>query len=218
MIEDIEGFQAQLELFRFSDFGGFCQRRVEVVESWTVKEPPSRISQYTNLLLTEQGGVELGSSVARVGIFKDRSTAGKIRNIDRSSIRANQRVVIILSQRNGKPGGEVRNARQTPPTDNFSSPTGADQFVERQQPVVAENEVMHHVEIAKAFAEAWIKRIKRVLQSGGVVHALAEGVPSEKTQRSCVVTHADLQGVVTRVGYCGDILGGNKGTARRLPT
>ena len=54
--------------------------------------------------------------------------------------------------------------------------------VKRQQPVVAENETLGDVEIAKRDAAPRIKRISGILQAGSVVHALAVGIAGAEAQ------------------------------------
>src|SRR5581483_5201133 len=68
VIEDIESLEAQLKFRVLNDLGAFLQCHVEVIQSGSVEEPSTGISELSQLFIAEERGVEIRVSVTRVGI------------------------------------------------------------------------------------------------------------------------------------------------------
>ena len=72
-----------------------------------MEETPRRIPELSKLFVAKERRIEISATLSRIGSRQDVS-AGKVRNVNRDGIGANQRVVIILRHRDRQSGSEVR--------------------------------------------------------------------------------------------------------------
>src|SRR5205807_1286982 len=120
-------------------------------------------------------------TTSRVGIGH-RLSARIVWYIEPRRICANQRCIVALRQSYRQAGGKARNAGESPSASHSLYPSRASPFFKRQHPVVADDKAMGEVEVAKGNAAPRIERIGGILESRGIVHALAVGVGRAKRQ------------------------------------
>src|SRR5579863_7862571 len=108
MIEKIECLKAQLQFLGFGNWGCLQQSHIPVIEARPMKEAPRRISELSKLFVAKERRIEISATLSRIGSLQDVS-AGKVGNVNRNGIGADERVVIILRHRDRQSGSEVRN-------------------------------------------------------------------------------------------------------------
>ena len=95
MVKQVERFKAKLKFLGLGEFECLGQRHIKVVEPRAVKEAAAGIPEEPDLLWAEQRGIEVRISMTRIRVGQNGS-AGEVRHIDRSRIRADQSVIVIL--------------------------------------------------------------------------------------------------------------------------
>src|SRR5262249_18851085 len=95
VIENVERFKAQFQLLGLSNLRVLRQRHVKIIQSRAMEETASRVSELTKRFVGEKGWIEVGTSMARVGITDDVS-ARKVGNVHRNCVGANQGIVVVL--------------------------------------------------------------------------------------------------------------------------
>ena len=64
MIEEVEGFGAELQRLRFRQLGVLQERHIPIVQARTMEETPARIPNRSGRLGSERVNIEIGDWVA----------------------------------------------------------------------------------------------------------------------------------------------------------
>ena len=116
MIENIKRFDSKLKCPGFFQGESLRQHDVKVLDSRTVKRPPRGCAHLTQGRQTEEGSVEFGSAVARIGIQFE-GTSGAVRRVNTVVVnsvwnRAQQGCVVVIVEGYRKAAAESRDSRQ----------------------------------------------------------------------------------------------------------
>src|SRR5215472_105562 len=134
MIENIEGFHAQIERLGFSKVDGLGQLQIKVFDSWTVEKAAWRVSRLTQPFWLQDAGVKYRLAVARIGM--NVNSAGKefgsIQEIvvDAITQGSQKRAVGIVVEGHRKSASEAAAAGKTPA---FRQPALAEELVKGQR-------------------------------------------------------------------------------------
>jgi hypothetical protein len=147
MVKHIEEFGADLKRFRLSDFGGLHQTDIEIVDSGTMEELATGISEASERVGSECVGVE--EQVIAIYVYRGTGVVGDHlpHEIWLVRIRAagQRQIVRALADCNGEPSGKANDARQVPALGKTLGGV-REGPIERKQPSVAEYEVVGNVE------------------------------------------------------------------------
>src|SRR5580658_2510128 len=118
VVEDVEGFEAKLQGFRFGKAQVLKDRHIEVLHAGTMEIEPRGVAGSAQGILAEQTGIEIRLPVPGIAIQIE--GAGRdIRFIDAVVIdpvwlRAQQRVIAVVDEGHGEAGAEARDSGEFP--------------------------------------------------------------------------------------------------------
>ena len=120
----------------------FEQREVPVGNPRPVEKAPVRCAEHSQLPRCERVGEKVCVGSVRPGVVRVLRLhwADKIRNIRIAA--ADERLVLPLPERDREAGGEAYDAGKIPTAQQPPGPTA---LIERQRPVITDDEVVGHV-------------------------------------------------------------------------
>ena len=205
VVKSVKSFEAEFERGRLLDARSLAQRHIVVVDSGSIENSAVCRAEGAERVRGEQCGVEGTRIVPWIVIDVEwAETRVVIRQIDADTVHA---VVLDLHQRVIPETLKRTRQSRCEPGDSGYCPALSEairrpeQFFQRNLVVVAQHEIVLHVECRRSVFPAEVEGVDLFLDAGGPVHGLAVGVARQYRESSSGALQADLQTVVVRIAH-----------------